>query len=286
MHVSLTMHRKSRSALSLRKSMATLATGLILAAAMGIAQVAGAVNIPEYVPSVGQEGKDVVWVPTSQDLVDKMLDMAKVTPKDYLIDLGAGDGRTVITAAQRGLRAHGIEYNPDMVKVAQAAARRAGVDKQASFEEADLFKSDLTQAQVITLFLLPSINEKLRPTILDLKPGTRIVSNSFRMGDWAPDQSETVKGDCSNWCTAHLWIVPAKVEGRWKAGKQTLTLEQQFQNITGTLGTQQIADGKISGNTVSFTVGQTRYSAKLDGKQLVGKTHLDGTSSEWVATRS
>ena len=218
MHVSQALHRKPCSVLSLRKSMAALATGLALATAMGIAHAADSTKIPDYVPSVGQEGKDVVWVPTSQDLVNKMLDMAKVTPKDYLIDLGAGDGRTVITAAQRGLRANGIEYNPDMVKVAQTAARRSGVEKQATFEEADLFKSDLTQAQVITLFLLPSINEKLRPTILDLKPGTRIVSNSFRIGDWEPDQSETVKGDCSNWCTAHLWIVPAKVVDRARQG--------------------------------------------------------------------
>src|SRR5918992_5999257 len=132
-----------------------------------------------YEPSVGQEGKDVVWVPTPQVLVDKMLDMAKVTPSDYVIDLGSGDGRTVITAAKRGARAHGIEYNRDMVELSKRNAEKEGVSGKATFAQADLFKSDFSQASVITMFLLPDINLKLRPKILDLKPGTRVVSNSF-----------------------------------------------------------------------------------------------------------
>ena len=137
----------------------------------------------EYQPEVGQAGKDVVWVPTPQALVDKMLEMAKVTPKDYVIDLGSGDGRTVITAAKRGSKALGIEYNPDMVELSKRNAAKEVVTDKASFMKADLFESDFSQAQVITMFLLPSINIKLRPKILNLKPGTRIVSNTFDMED-------------------------------------------------------------------------------------------------------
>ena len=154
---------------------------LTLLLGYGLAQAQPA---KDYEPSVGQEGKDVVWVPTPQALVDKMLDMAKVTPKDYVIDLGSGDGRTVITAAKRGSKALGIEYNPDMVELSKRNAAKEGVSDKANFVKADLFESDFSQAQVITMFLLPSINIKLRPKILDLKPGTRIVSNSFDMEDW------------------------------------------------------------------------------------------------------
>src|SRR5688572_23039463 len=121
-----------------------------------------------YEPEVGQAGKDVVWVPTPQTLVEKMLDMAKVTPKDYVIDLGSGDGRTVITAAKRGAKAHGIEYNPDMVELSKRNAEKEGVTGKATFEKADLFQSDFSKAQVVTMFLLPTINMKLRPTILNL----------------------------------------------------------------------------------------------------------------------
>src|SRR4029453_4335210 len=177
----------------------------------------------EFQPQVGQEGKDVIWVPTPQALVDKMLDIAKVTPKDYVIDLGSGDGRTVITAAKRGSKALGIEYNPDMVELSKRNAAKEGVTDKASFMKADLFEPDFSQGQVIPLFLLPSINLKLRPKILDLKPGTRIVSNSFDMEEWKPDETANVDG-CTNWCTAYLWIVPAKVDGTWKMPQGELTL--------------------------------------------------------------
>ncbi len=201
-----------------------LALSLSVALASGIAQAQPA---KEYEPEVGQAGKDVVWVPTPQALVDKMLDMAKVTPKDYVIDLGSGDGRTVITAAKRGSKALGIEYNPDMVELSKRSAAKEGVSDKASFVKADLFESDFSQAQVITMFLLPSINVKLRPKILDLKPGTRIVSNSFDMEEWKPDETATVEG-CNNWCTAHLWIVPAKVEGSWKLATRRADAQTDF----------------------------------------------------------
>src|SRR5881394_2793313 len=155
----------------------SLALGIALTASLARSQSA-----KEYQPEVGQAGKDVVWVPTPQALVDKMLDMAKVTPHDFLMDLGSGDGRTVITAAKRGTRALGIEYNPDMVELSKANARAAGVTERAQFMKADLFETDFSKATVITMFLLPGINLKLRPKILGLKPGTRVVSNTFTMG--------------------------------------------------------------------------------------------------------
>src|SRR5574341_2462609 len=192
-----------------RQSLLALCLSVIAASVFAQAQPAQ----EEYQPQVGQEGKDVVWVPTPQALVDKMLDMAKVTPQDYVIDLGSGDGRTVITAAKRGARALGIEYNPDMVELSRRNAAKEGVGDKATFVKADLFETNFSRATVITMFLLPEINLKLRPKILDLKPGTRIVSNTFTMGEWTADETATVdeKSGCSHYCTAHLWIVPAKI---------------------------------------------------------------------------
>jgi precorrin-6B methylase 2 len=235
-----------------------------------------------FEPTVGQAGKDVVWVPTPQPLVEKMLDMAKVTPQDFVIDLGSGDGRTVITAAKRGSRALGIEYNPDMVALSRKNAVEAKVTDKATFEQADLFETDLSKAQVITMFLLPSINMKLRPKILDLRPGTRIVTNSFTMEDWQADQSETVTEDCSNWCTAHLWIVPAKVEGTWQLPQGNLTLKQEFQMISGTLGASAISEGRLRGDQIEFTVGKTKYTGRVDGQTIRGT--VDG--KPWTATKS
>ena len=226
-----------------------------------------------YEPSVGQEGKDVVWVPTPQALVDKMLDMAKVTPADTLMDLGSGDGRTVITAAKRGVRAYGIEYNPDMVALSQRNAEKAGMSSRATFTKADLFETDLSKATVITMFLLPDINLKLRPKILSLKPGTRIVSNTFTMGDWKADQVQTVDNGCNtSWCTALLWIVPAKVAGTYKIPAGDLTLKQEFQMLSGTLHTEGRSvpvQGKVRGQEITFNAGGKEYKGKLSGKQLV-----------------
>ncbi len=158
----------------------------------------------------------MVWVPTNQALVDKMLDLAKVTPQDVVMDLGSGDGRTVITAAKRGATGIGVEFNPDMVALSKKNAADAGVGSKATFIQGDLYETDLSKATVITMFLLPSINMKLRPSILNLKPGTRIATNTFTMEDWEADQSETIAGECTSWCTAHYWMVPATVEGGWQ----------------------------------------------------------------------
>lgn len=243
-----------------------------------------------YEPRVGQAGKDVVWVPTPQALVDKMLDIAKVTPSDYLIDLGSGDGRTVITAAKRGLRAHGIEYNPDMVELATRAASNEGVSEKATFAKADLYESDFSKATVITMFLLPEINLKLRPRILNLKSGTRIVSNTFTMGEWTADETASVGGDdCYNWCTALLWIVPAKVEGTWKLAEGELTLKQTFQTISGTLkssGATAPVTGKLRGEQISFSGGGSEYTGRVTGNSIEGVARSGGRDSKFSATKA
>ena len=254
--------------------MRRIAFALLVAcsAPLAIAQAQKAPAVPAYVPSVGQEGKDVVWVPTPQALVDRMLDMARVTPKDFLMDLGSGDGRTVITAAKRGVRALGVEYNPDMVELSRRNAEKEGVASLASFVKADLFETDFSKATVITMFLLPEINLKLRPKILDLKPGTRIVSNSFTMGEWIADDTQHVEKGCdSSWCTALLWIVPAKVAGSYRTPQGELTLKQQFQKLSGTLrtgGRTLALEGKVQGERISFTAGGRKYQGRLNGKQL------------------
>ena len=246
----------------------------ILIGAAASAQTAAATG--QYEPQVGQAGKDVVWVPTPQILVDKMLDMAKATPKDFVMDLGSGDGRTVITAAKRGITAMGVEYNPDMVALSQKNAAKEGVSDKATFVKADLFTTDFSKATVITMFLLPSINMKLRPAILDLKPGTRIVSNTFTMEDWQPDESATVQTPCISWCTALLWIVPAKVQGAWTLPQGTLTLSQQFQMLSGTLGSAPV-NGKMNGDQITFSAGGTTYTGRVNGSTIQG--------SGWTASR-
>jgi hypothetical protein len=228
-----------------------------------------------YQPQVGQPGKDVVWVPTQQHLVDKMLEMAKVTPQDYVIDLGSGDGRTVITAAKLGATALGIEYNPDMVELSKRNAVEAGVTGKTTFVKADLFESDLSKATVITMFLLPDINLRLRPKLLNLKPGTRIVSNSFTMDDWEPDGTVTLENGCTTWCTAYLWIIPAKVEGKWALPNGELSLAQKFQMITGTLtlgGKKRALTGKLNGKEISFDADGTEYVGNVDGDAMTIST--------------
>jgi len=267
-----------------RRSLSALCLAWAVACGFSPAQAAQG----EYQPEVGQEGKDVVWVPTPQVLVDKMLDMAKVTPKDYVIDLGSGDGRTVITAAKRGAKALGIEYNPEMVELSKRNAAKEGVTDKATFMKADLFESDFSHATVITMFLLPSINMKLRPKILDLKPGTRIVANSFDMEDWKPDETAKVDG-CSNWCTAYFWIVPAKVGGTWNLSQGELTLKQTFQMISGTLksgnNAAQITNGKLNGDQITFTAGGAQYTGHVSGNSIEG-TVKGGSNGKWRATRA
>jgi methyltransferase family protein len=260
---------------------ALFALSLALAATGAMAQTNQTTK--PFEPKEYQPGKDVVWVPTPQALVDKMLDMAKVTPQDVVMDLGSGDGRTVITAATRGARAYGIEYDPDMVELSKRNAATAGVSDRATFEKADLFETDLSKATVITLFLLPSINQQLRPKILDLKPGTRIVSNTFTMGDWQPEEKATIP-KCDRWCEALLWIVPAKVEGTWRLPQGDLTLKQTYQMLTGTLGPTPIT-GQLRGEQITFNVGGAEYTGRVNGNTIVGTSRQAGRSTPFTATK-
>jgi len=255
-----------------RQSFLTLISVLSATAVFAQAPATTAKPAGQFEPRVGQPGKDVVWVPTPQALVDKMLDMAKVTPNDFVMDLGSGDGRTVITAAKRGATAMGIEYNPDMVELSKRNAQKEGVTAKATFVQADLFKADLSKATVITMFLLPSINMQLRPSLLNLKPGTRIVANTFTMEDWDADETQSVTDNCSSWCTALLWIVPAKVQGTWKTPQGNLTLTQTFQNVTGNLNGTPITSGKLTGDQISLTVGGTTYTGRVNaaGNAIAG----------------
>src|SRR5438876_1634781 len=260
---------------------------LLVACLSFLGEFAHAQPDSEYKLVFGQSGKVVVWVPSPQELVDKMLEMAKVTPKDYVIDLGSGDGRTVITAAKRGARALGVEFNPDMVALSRRNAAKAGVSDKATFVEADIFRSDLSPATVITLFLLTDLNLKLRPTILTLKPGTRVVSNTFRMGDWEPDQ--TVELGCDTCCTAYLWIVPARVEGRWKTARGELALKQEFQKVSGTLNSGNvsvpISRGNLSGDQIRFVAAGAEYRGRVNGNTIEGTVKSAGKSADWKAAR-
>lgn len=243
----------------------------------------------EFVPRVGQAGKDVIWVPTPDDLVNKMLEVAEVTDKDFLIDLGSGDGRTVIAAAKLGAKAIGLEYNPEMVALSKKNAEEAGVGEKTQFLQADLFECDLSEATVITMFLLPDINLKLRPRLLDLKPGTRIVSNTFTMGEWEPDVEVTTEDNTTSWYTALMWIVPAKVEGIWKLGDDELNIRQEFQMIYGTFKhdnkTSNISEGRLSGDTITFRIDGAAYSGHLTRKDsILGTVTTNSNKSDWFAT--
>jgi precorrin-6B methylase 2 len=253
-----------------RRRLAAAAVTVSMLGATAMAQSAAPAGQQTYEPEVGQAGKDVVWVPTPQALVDTMLDLAELMPGDFLMDLGSGDGRTVVTAAKRGATAVGIEYNPDMVELSTRRAAAEGVSARATFMKADLFETDLSKADVITMFLLPSINMQLRPKILDLKPGTRIVSNSFTMEDWTADQTETIDDGCTSWCTALLWIVPAKAGGTWRLPDGTLRLTQTFQDISGTLNGRAIANAKLRGDEITFEAGDKTYNARVIGNVMTG----------------
>jgi hypothetical protein len=262
-------------------------TVLLAAATLACAPVTTA---QDYTPTVGQEGKDVIWVPTPQSLVDKMLDMAKLTSRDIHYDLGSGDGRTVITAAKRGAaEAYGVEFNPDMVKLSERTAAKEGVAGKAKFINGDIFQTDFSRATVVTLYLLPSLNVKLRPTILKMKPGTRVVSHAFSMEDWQADETATVEGR-----TAYLWIVPAQVNGRWQMpGGGELTLKQSYQMISGTLkqGQKESAvKGQLSGERISFALdadgGRREFSGQVSGNAMQGTVKDPAGEGKWSATRA
>jgi hypothetical protein len=259
-----------------------LATGLLLVLLSVVAADATAQVV------VGQDGKDVVYLPSPPELVNKMLDMAGVTPDDYVIDLGSGDGRIVIAAAKRGARALGIEYDGPLVELSKRTAANEGVSDKAMFVQADLFESDFSQATVLTMFLLSDMMVKLQPKILDMKPGTRVVSNSFYIDDWPPDETAKI-GDCKTWCTALLWIVPAKVEGTWRMPQGELTLKQDFQAVSGTLASAghevPVVSGHVRGTQITFTAGGAEYAGRITNTAMEGSVTREGRSESWNATR-
>jgi SAM-dependent methyltransferase len=241
-----------------------------------------------YVPTVGQEGKDVVWVPTPYVLVEKMLDVAKVTEQDYVMDLGSGDGRNIIAAAKRGARSLGVEYNPDMVELSRRNAAKEGVGDKAIFMQGDMYEADISKATVMALFLLSENLNKLTPKFMALRPGSRIVVNGFRIEGWEPDETHRAEGDCGHWCTAYLWIVPANATGTWRLADGELTLSQNFQKLTGTWQSKgastPIADGRLRGDQITFTAGGTQYSGRVNGDAMQGEAK-GSVNGAWSASK-
>jgi phospholipid N-methyltransferase len=242
---------------------------------------------------------DVAWLPTPQELIETMLDMAIVTSADYVVDLGSGDGRIVIAAAKRGAMALGIECRQGWVEFARHAAAKEGVSERATFEKADILGSDFSKATVLTLFLLSHLNIQLRSKILDMKPGTRIVSNTFDLGDWQPDKITQLERDsdwvtvftsqderCNpTWRTAYLWIVPAQVDGTWTMDSGKISFDQKFQKITGilTIGTEDTKlTGKLDGVKISFNAGGTEYTGTVCGNTISG---MCAGGCSWKCTR-
>jgi len=261
---------------------------LALALAWATTASAGEASKEPFKPVSGQAGKDVVWVPTPDTLVQHMLDLAKVTPRDFVMDLGSGDGRNIIAAAKRGARALGIEYNPDMVELSRRAAEKEGVAGRARFEQGDMYAADVSQASVLALFLLTDNMNRMVDKFLAMKPGSRIVSNTYEITGWAPDETSRLSGDCMTWCTALLYIVPTKVTGTWQLGKGELKLEQSFQMLKGTLSvngeSKPIAAGKLRGEQIVFTVDGTEYVGHVNGDSMSGKVK-GTTSGAWSAKR-
>lgn len=254
---------------------------------------------PAFEPVVGQAGKDVIWVPTPPFLVERMLRMAQVSASDLVIDLGSGDGRIAIAAARDfGARSMGLEFNPDMVALSRRDAEKAGVAGRATFREADIYKTDFSEASVLTMYLLPNINLDLRPTILRMKPGTRVVSHQFNMGDWTPDDTSDLSGRM-----AYLWIVPARVEGKWAldvpgapAGGFTLSIRQEFQRISGQAGpgrtTFGLREASLKGDRIRFSFiddeGRLRdFDGTVSGTTISGDVRVaGGATARFTARRT
>jgi hypothetical protein len=241
----------------------------------------------QYVPVPGQPGKSSVWVPTPYATLEKMFDLAELTPQDFVIDLGSGDGRAIIAAAKRGASGVGVEWNDDLLALSSKTAREAGVSERAKFVKHDMFEYDISKATVMALFMLPDQLAKLAPKFLALRPGSRIVMNGFTVPGWTPDVTEKASGDCGSWCTAHLYVVPAPVNGTWRFGDRTLALKQSFQTFTGTLtargNSTPVTSGRLFGDQISFSIGDVQYSGRVTGKSMSGE-QKGGPGGTWSAT--
>ncbi len=267
--------------LSLKRAVLGWAVALMASTALTIT-AQEAQEAQPYQPQLNQPGKDVQWVPTPPMLAEKMLDMAGVTTKDRVVDLGSGDGVLVIAAARRGAQARGIEYDARLVEFAKRNAEAAGVSSRTKFVRGDIFKTSFSDATVVTTFLLPSMNLRLRPTFLRMKPGTRIVANTFAIGEWQPDETATVE-PCERWCKAMLWIVPAPVGGTWRTPSGDLILTQRFQFVSGTLRNEPIENGRVRGENIAFTVGSIAYSGRIEGMRMHVQAVVDGKPVQWTA---
>ena len=248
----------------------------------------------EYKPSEFQAGKDLPWVATPDYMVERMLDLARVSPQDFVVDLGSGDGRVVIATAKRGARALGVEYNPDLMALARRNAAQAGVADKASFVQGDMYATDVSQATVMALFLTPGSLLRLIPTLLTgLKPGTRIVSNTFDIPGWNPDEKLQLVSNCLAWCEAMIYYVPAQVAGAWQLGNARLVLNQRFQEIYGVLyegefDQQAVTNATLRGDRISFSIGPTQYDGRITSyKGRIFGVEMQGTrqnGSRWSAS--
>lgn len=278
--------RRATSLLFLVAALAAPAAALAQAPAQPAAQAQ-----EEYTPVSGQAGKDVVWVPSPVETVGKMLDMAQLTPRDFVVDLGSGDGRNIILAAKRGARGLGVEYNPDMVELSQRNAAKEGVAHLVQFVQGDMFEADFSKATVLALFLLPDNLRKLEPKFLKLAPGTRIVANTFGIDGWTPDREENIGADCKSWCKVLLYTVPAPVAGTWRAGPDRYQISQTAQTLSGSRllqggGRAPIESGRVEGNQIRFSIGGTLYSGTLKGNRIEGTAETRGYKRPWSAIRA
>lgn len=295
-----------RSALAPKRTLSVLLLSLSAASLCAAAQ-------PALEPHPTQRGKDVMWIATSEGLTDRMLDMARVGNRDYVVDLGSGDGVLVIAAAKRGANALGIEYDAGLVALSRRLAAEAGIAARASFVQADIFETDFSRATVVTMYLPENLTLRLRPRLLELKPGTRIVSNTFGLGEWQADDSTTAisfkslivplvekirrtlfdlpfeqpKDHCFFYCTAYLWLVPAKVDGRWQMTQGELVLKQSFQMVGGELASARnstpITNGRLRGDEIVFTVGDAVYSGRVSAGRMEGNVTRRGATARWSA---
>jgi SAM-dependent methyltransferase len=258
---------------------------------MLFAAAAGAQQTKPFEPVSGQAGKDVVWVPSPPDMVNKLMELAQVAPSDFVMDLGSGDGRNVIAAAKLGARALGVEYNPDMVALSRKLAQDAGVAGKAEFVQADMYEYDISKASVMALFLLPVNMNRLAPKFFNLAPGSRIVANTFGIDGWEPDVRVTLPptSECESWCEALLWIVPAKIAGTWSMPNGSMTLTQEYQAVQGTVTiggkSQTVVMGRLKGEELTFTADGLIYKGLAKGNTITGTVTTPKGDLPWTATR-
>ena len=280
----------------MRRSTAVALAGLLAAATVSVDAKDRRECDRDYKPQVGQSGKDVVWVPTPDEVVQRMLRMAKVTPQDTVYDLGAGDGKIAIAAGKIGATSVGIEYNPDMARLAQCYVQAENLAGKTRIIQGDEFKEDFSKASVVTMYLLPELNLRLRPTILTMKPGPRVTSHQFTMGDWEPDETAEI-----DYRSAYLWIVPAKVEGAWTLREQgsnaqyAVNLTQKYQKITGDVAAgsakQPLVGATVRGEEIRFAFnddkGVTRtLTGTVRGNELTGTLKAaNGAETKVTGTR-